>query len=60
LRAALQAGDPITDEAMALERAGLRPRLVEGREDNIKLTTPADRALVEFILARRAHRMDTP
>jgi 2-C-methyl-D-erythritol 4-phosphate cytidylyltransferase len=53
LRSALDSGLAITDEAMALEHAGLRPHLVEGREDNIKLTTPADRALVEFILARR-------
>lgn len=41
-----------TDEAMAMERAGARPHLVEGREDNIKVTTPADLALVDFLLAR--------
>jgi 2-C-methyl-D-erythritol 4-phosphate cytidylyltransferase len=38
---------------MAMEAAGARPRLVEGREDNLKVTTPADLALVEFLLARR-------
>lgn len=57
LRDALEAcrarGEHVTDEAMAMERAGARPRLVEGREDNIKVTTPADLALVEFLLARR-------
>ncbi len=57
LRAALEAcrarGDVATDDAMAMELAGARPRLVEGREDNIKVTTPADLALVEFLLARR-------
>lgn len=42
-----------TDEAMAMELAGIRPRLVEGREDNLKVTTQADLALVEFLLARR-------
>lgn len=42
-----------TDEAMAMEAVGAHPRLVEGREDNIKVTTPADLALVEFLLARR-------
>lgn len=47
------AGTVATDEAMAMELAGARPRLVEGREDNIKVTTPADLALVEFLLARR-------
>ena len=60
LRSALDAGLAITDEAMALEHAGLRPCLVEGREDNIKLTTPADRALVEFILARRPRHPESP
>ena len=29
---------------MAMERQGLRPLLVEGAEDNIKVTTPADLA----------------
>ena len=43
-----------TDEAMAVERLGCRPRLVEGREDNLKVTTPADLALAEVLLARRA------
>ena len=42
-----------TDEAMAAERLGCRPRLVEGREDNLKVTTPADLALAEILLARR-------
>jgi 2-C-methyl-D-erythritol 4-phosphate cytidylyltransferase len=40
----------ITDEASAVEALGLKPRLVPGRADNIKLTTPADRVLVEAIL----------
>ena len=42
----------VTDEAMALERLGLQPALVEGREDNLKVTTPADLALAEFLLTR--------
>ncbi|HEY4556263.1 MAG TPA: 2-C-methyl-D-erythritol 4-phosphate cytidylyltransferase, partial [Lysobacter sp.] len=37
-----------------MELAGFHPRLVEGREDNIKVTTPADLALVGMLLARRA------
>ena len=41
-----------TDEAMAMERTGARPMLIEGREDNIKVTTPADLMLVEFLLTR--------
>ena len=46
-------GVAVTDEAMAMERSGLQPRLVEGREDNIKVTTPADLALAEFMLRAR-------
>ena len=52
LEAAMRAGATLTDEAMAMERLGLKPRLVEGSEDNIKVTTPADLALAEFILKR--------
>jgi 2-C-methyl-D-erythritol 4-phosphate cytidylyltransferase len=52
LEAALAAGSVVTDEAMAMERLGLKPMLVEGAEDNIKVTTPADLALAEFLLAR--------
>jgi 2-C-methyl-D-erythritol 4-phosphate cytidylyltransferase len=47
-------GIEVTDEAMAMERCGLRPLLVEGADDNIKVTTPADRALAEFLLRRLA------
>jgi len=39
-----------TDEAMAMEYAGKRPKLVECSEDNIKVTTRADLLLAEFIL----------
>jgi 2-C-methyl-D-erythritol 4-phosphate cytidylyltransferase len=45
-------GIAITDEAMAMERAGHHPLLVEGSESNIKVTTPADLALAEFLLGR--------
>lgn len=52
LESALLAGAAITDEAMAIERLGLRPMLVEGAEDNLKITTPGDLALAEYVLAR--------
>ena len=54
LSAAAQARIPITDEAMALERIGLQPLLVEGGEDNLKITTPADLDYAEFWLARHS------
>ncbi|MBV6244929.1 2-C-methyl-D-erythritol 4-phosphate cytidylyltransferase, partial [Pseudomonas aeruginosa] len=39
---ALVAGVAITDEASAMEWAGYAPKLVEGRADNLKITTPED------------------
>jgi 2-C-methyl-D-erythritol 4-phosphate cytidylyltransferase len=51
LEQARAAGARITDESMAMERVGLRPLLVEGSEDNIKVTVVADLALAERILA---------
>ncbi len=53
LQEAATAGVEITDEAMAMERQGLRPLLVEGNEDNFKVTTPADLSRFEFELSRR-------
>ena len=52
IKKALAAGWSITDEASAMEYAGFRPLLVEGRSDNIKITRPSDLALAEFILNR--------
>ena len=52
LRAAAEAGLKVSDEAMAMERAGFAPLLVEGAEDNIKVTTAADFALAEFLLGK--------
>jgi 2-C-methyl-D-erythritol 4-phosphate cytidylyltransferase len=54
LRDASARGVKISDEAMAMEQAGFAPLLVEGAEDNIKVTTAADFALAEFLLARTA------
>ncbi len=44
----------VTDEASAMEALGHRPLLVEGHEDNLKVTTAADLALAEFLLERTA------
>lgn len=42
LEGALAAGIEVTDEASAMEWAGAAPRVVEGRADNLKVTTPED------------------
>jgi 2-C-methyl-D-erythritol 4-phosphate cytidylyltransferase len=54
LDAVAASGIEATDESMAMEQQGLRPLLVEGAEDNIKVTTPADLAYFEYLLALRA------
>lgn len=58
LERAAALGQPITDDASAMELAGHRPRMVEGRPDNIKITRPEDLALAEFFLRRQA--IDSP
>lgn len=52
LREALATGIEITDEAMAVEQLGLRPRLLAGSEDNIKITHMDDLALAQYHLTR--------
>jgi len=54
LREAARRGVNVSDEAMAMELAGFAPLLVEGAEDNIKVTTAADFVLAEFLLERTA------
>lgn len=53
LESARDAGIAVTDESMAMEGQGHRPLLVEGADDNLKVTTPADLALFESMLANR-------
>ena len=43
----------VTDEASAVEQMGLRPRLVAGSRENIKVTFPEDLAIAEAILEMR-------
>ncbi len=45
--------EDITDEASAIELAGMKPRLVEGDAQNFKVTYPRDLALARAILASR-------
>ncbi|SUI76671.1 2-C-methyl-D-erythritol 4-phosphate cytidylyltransferase [Shewanella morhuae] len=52
LNAAMAAGAVVTDEASAMEWAGISPGLVSGRADNIKVTHPDDLGLAELFLMR--------
>ena len=54
LRRALERAREVTDEASAIEAAGLHPRLVEGDATNLKVTYPLDLHVAEWILENRA------
>ena len=56
LREALALGGEAPDEAVLVERAGHRVRVVPGEPENLKITTPADLAIAERLLGARAHR----
>jgi 2-C-methyl-D-erythritol 4-phosphate cytidylyltransferase len=56
LQAALAAGLKPTDEASAMEIAGLHPKLVKGSAGNIKITGAEDLDLAESILLRQSVR----
>ena len=43
----------LTDEASAIEALGLRPRLVTGSRENLKVTFPEDLGIAEAIIAGR-------
>ena len=53
LREALAANDLVTDDASAVERLGLAPRLIEGHADNIKITRAEDLPLARFYLQQQ-------
>lgn len=47
-----------TDEAAVAEAYGIKVSLVEGEEDNIKITTPVDLLIAERILEDRSQKSD--
>jgi len=49
----LRQGWEVTDDAALFEKCGLPVKIVEGEETNLKITTPVDLAIAEFILAQR-------
>jgi 2-C-methyl-D-erythritol 4-phosphate cytidylyltransferase len=59
LSSALAEGFLVTDESSAMEHAGHHPRLVQGSEDNIKITRPADLSLAELYLKSLIERPES-
>lgn len=53
LTGAMERASSVTDEAGAMEQAGHAVQLVQGRADNIKITTPEDLVLAKNILKTR-------
>ena len=50
---AVELGWEVTDDAALFEKVGLPVQIVMGEESNLKVTTPEDLAIAEFILKQR-------
>ena len=53
MQALQRAKGTVTDEASAVEQIGLKPRIVAGSRENLKVTWPGDLAMAEGILRGR-------
>lgn len=53
LESASSQGLSVTDEASAMELAGWQPMMVEGHQDNIKITLPQDLALAALFMRQQ-------
>ena len=49
----IRQGWEVTDDAALFEQCGLPVKIVAGEETNLKVTTPVDLAIAEFILRQR-------
>ncbi len=55
-RAVEEGWEEVTDDALLVEKMGIPVKIVEGSEDNIKVTTPQDLELVKFLLDRKKEK----
>jgi 2-C-methyl-D-erythritol 4-phosphate cytidylyltransferase len=55
-RALKENWEEMTDDALLVERTGIPVKIIEGSEENIKITTPKDLALARFLLSRGTGR----
>lgn len=56
LESASKQGLSVTDEASAMELAGWQPMMVEGHQDNIKITVPQELALAALFMRQQAEQ----
>jgi 2-C-methyl-D-erythritol 4-phosphate cytidylyltransferase len=54
---AVEIGWEVTDDAALFEKLGLPVQIVIGEETNLKVTTPQDLAIAEFILKQRTYSL---
>ncbi len=52
-REGIERGWQVTDDAALFENCGMSVQVVQGEESNLKVTTPMDLAIAEFILRQR-------
>jgi 2-C-methyl-D-erythritol 4-phosphate cytidylyltransferase len=52
-RAIKENWEEVTDDALLMEKVGIPVKVIEGSEDNIKVTTPRDMELARFLLKER-------
>ena len=52
-RAVLEHWEEVTDDALLLEKMGIPVKIIEGSEDNIKITTPHDLELALFLFRKK-------
>ena len=45
-----QGWEEVTDDALLIEKMGIPIKVIEGSESNIKITTPTDLELADFLL----------
>jgi 2-C-methyl-D-erythritol 4-phosphate cytidylyltransferase len=50
----VRSGWEVTDDAALLEKCGFPVKIVTGEETNLKITTPVDLAIAEYILGQRS------
>lgn len=55
LQGVIEKKQTVTDEAQAVELLGMSPHLVEGHEDNIKITKPQDLELAALFLKHQSN-----
>ena len=53
MRAEAEGWSEVTDDAMLMEKLGIPVKVIEGSEENIKVTTPGDLEYAEFLLRRK-------